>query len=134
MHILIYETHGGSAVDRLSEAIDGTVPREWVEVYQTRESLSIGLRRPLVGRAIAVLFARDLQDLTGLLSIGDLLCDIPLILVLGDRDRKTISAAHALRPRFLTFADSGFMDVAAVLGKMIEYTAAGFEFWQQKET
>jgi hypothetical protein len=133
MLILIYGDQAGMVTHGLKEAIQREVSVERVEEYHSLDGLSKGLRRPLMGRAIAVLAARDLADQIGLLSIGDLLGEIPLILVFPDRDRNTVSAGHALRPRFVTFADSDFSDVGAVLGKMIEHMESGIESWQQRE-
>jgi hypothetical protein len=121
MHVLVYGNQGNIVTQRLKEAIRRVVPLKHVEEYQTVESLSNGLRRPLLSQAITILLAENRGDLAGLLSIGDLLWDIPLILILPDSDEETISTAHTLRPRFLTFADSDFADLAAVLGKMLEY-------------
>jgi len=42
-----------------------------------------------------------------------------IILILPDEDNETITMGHTLFPRFSTYADSDFKDVAAVLKKMI---------------
>jgi hypothetical protein len=127
MHILLYGNHGSSDADRIEKAIQGLVPRKRVRKFPSLESLSKGLRRPQTTRAIAVLVPLDHQDLLSLLPISDLLYDIPLIMVLPDRDMTTISIGHTFRPRFLTFADSDFADVAAVLEKMLKNAAQSGE-------
>jgi hypothetical protein len=120
MHVLVYGNQGSIVTDRLKTELYGVVPPERVEEYSTLESLSNGLRRPLLGRAIAVLLAASREDLSGLLSISDLLHDILVILILPDREGDTISTGHKLYPRYLTYADVDFADVADVLGKMLE--------------
>jgi hypothetical protein len=82
-------------------------------------SLSRRLRQPRHNLAVAVLVAASRQELLELLSIRDLLDGIRIILVLPDRQDDTIAKGHRLYPRFLTFADSDFLDVAAVLSKML---------------
>jgi hypothetical protein len=120
MHVLIYGNQGNIVTDRLKEAIQNVVSMEQLEEFHTLESLSKGLRRPLLGRAIAVLLAVSREDLSGLLSIRDLLQDILVILILPDREKGTISKGHLFRPRYLTYADGDFKDIAAVLGKMLK--------------
>ncbi|NVM57217.1 MAG: hypothetical protein HWN51_03755 [Desulfobacterales bacterium] len=68
---------------------------------------------------IAVLLAASREELSDILSIRDLLTDIRVILVLPDRDDDTIAKGHTLRPRFFTYADSDFVEIAAVLSKML---------------
>ena len=53
------------------------------------------------------------------LLIRDLLADIPVILILPDRKKETIHLGHKLCPRFLSYTDSNFSDVALVLSKMM---------------
>ena len=68
---------------------------------------------------IAILLAASKEELQELVSVGELLEDIRIILVLPDTDRDTVANAHILRPRYLTYVDSDFSDVAAVLSKML---------------
>jgi len=54
-----------------------------------------------------------------MLGIRDLLAETKIILLLPDRKRATVSKGHNLYPRFLTYMDGDFSDVAAVLQKMV---------------
>lgn len=54
-----------------------------------------------------------------LIEYREWLGDRRLILVLPDDDIETISQGHALRPRFVTYVESDFIDISAVLGKML---------------
>jgi hypothetical protein len=60
------------------------------------------------------------EDLQGLFSIRDLFDDIPMILILPDRKRDTISKGQKLYPRFATYMDGNFSDLALVLAKMLK--------------
>ncbi|MCD6199973.1 MAG: hypothetical protein J7K15_15635, partial [Deltaproteobacteria bacterium] len=59
-------------------------------------------------------------------SVRDLIWDLRLILILPDREAGTIAKGHILRPRFLTYLDSDFTEVAAVLKKMLSNTDGNF--------
>ncbi len=52
-------------------------------------------------------------------SMKDLIGDIRIILILPDTEGDTISLGHKLYPRFASYADGNFKDVAAVLEKML---------------
>ena len=51
-------------------------------------------------------------------ALKDLFDGIRKIIILPDGEQVTISLAHKLYPRFLSYIDSDFSDVAAVLKKM----------------
>jgi hypothetical protein len=68
----------------------------------------------------AVILNVSKQTLITLLPIKDLLEDTNLILILAERDEETVALGHRLRPRFITYADSDFLDVASVVMKMKE--------------
>jgi len=131
MHVLIYGNRRSIVTDRLRKELYRVVSLERVEEYSTLRSLSNRLRMPPMNQSIAVLLALSREELAGLLSIRDLLHDILVILIVPDRNKDTISSAHAIRPRFVTFADSGFADVAAVLGKMLERMESGIA-WEER--
>lgn len=104
---------------RLRGIIESLVPKDNWEIFRTVETLSFRLRRPGYRPAIAVFLASSRKDLADILSIHDLLCDIRTILILPDREDDTVALGHALYPRFLSYIDSDFKDVAAVLEKMV---------------
>ena len=119
MNILLYTTVGNVAGDRLLSVIESLVPKEDTEIYRTIDRLSHRLRRPRYNLAVAVLLVASREDLLELLSIRNLLDGIRIILVLPDREGDTIAKGHRLYPRFLTYADSDLLDVAAVMSKML---------------
>ena len=119
MDILLYTKKENRAGMHLRRVIESLVFEGNTEVYDSIETFGIRLRQTLREEAIAVLLAGNREELLEIRSIGDLLNDIPLILIIPDQDEDTIHKAHALRPRFLTQTDSDFKDVAAVLGKML---------------
>lgn len=118
MNVLFYGkmTHGSG--ERLKKVIEALVP-ENVKICRTIDSLCHGLRQPGHNMTIAVLLASSREDLVDILSIRDLLYDVRIILILPDRKDDTIAKGHTLSPRFLSYIGSDFIDVAAVLDKML---------------
>src|SRR5512144_149582 len=70
-----------------------------VETVRTIKALTERLRQSIHNREIAVLIAATEEELEIFFSLGDLLHNLKLILVLPDRGRRTIARGHALRPR-----------------------------------
>ncbi|NVM22502.1 MAG: hypothetical protein HWN68_12065 [Desulfobacterales bacterium] len=111
----------GDQLQRVIESIETQAINE-VELHRTIDSLSRRLRRPTYDVAVAVLLAATKEDLLDMLSIRDLIRNLRIILVLPDTEDATIAQGHSLRPRFLTYADSNFAEVAGVLNKMLGNT------------
>lgn len=122
--LLLTAGDGGDGLKRIIQAL---VPREKLEVYGSVKSFSVRLRKPTDDIPVAVVVAGNEDELLGILSISHLLHDVRFILVLPDREDVTIAIGHSLRPRFLSYIDSDYRDVMAVLGKMI----GGF-YWERR--
>jgi hypothetical protein len=119
MKLLLFMSGTDEVGERLQRIVEAAVPKTDVEICRTIDRLSYVLRRYSTEIAIAILSASSANELLDFLSIGDLLEDMRIILVLPDRDNNTIANAHILRPRFLTYVDSDFAEVIAVLKKML---------------
>lgn len=119
MAVLFYRPSNNQIAERLQNIIDTELPGEETEIYQSIEIFSERLRSPARCGCIAVLLADSASGLMEMLSIKELLKDIRIILVLPNRAIETVSTGYKLHPRFLSYADSDFKDVAAVLRKMI---------------
>ena len=126
MILLFYAREEHGAGERLQTLIEELVSEDNIEICMTIGSLFQRLRQPTYDLSIVVLLAADSQDLTELLSVRDLIWDLRLILILPDRETGTIAKGHILRPRFLTYLDSDFTEVAAVLKKMLSNTDGNF--------
>jgi len=122
MKILYYTSTINGSGERLQEAIESVVQAENTEIYRNLESLIQRLRRPTQLLDVSILLANSRTDFLDLLSIRDLLLNLRIILILPDGNKETITRGHTLFPRFLTYANSDFKDVAAVLKKMIQKT------------
>ena len=120
MNVLFYATMKDGLWERLRKRIEAVVPAENMEIYRTLEGLSKRLHQPLYDLSIAVLLAATREELQEILSIQDLITDIRVIAIIPDREKETVAKGHLLRPRYLTYSDGDFADVAAVLGKMLK--------------
>jgi hypothetical protein len=69
---------------------------------------------------VAVLFAANHEELTGILSLENLMGDVKVILILKDAEKDTIVKAHMLRPRYIAWLDSGLSDIVTVFNRMID--------------
>jgi len=119
MKVLFYASGDNDACLALEREMESLVPKRNREVCRTIETLTLRLRRPTHNLLLALLFTATRRELTSMLSIRDLLSDLRIVLILPDRGKKAVAKGHILRPRFLSYADSDFSDVRAVMAKMI---------------
>jgi hypothetical protein len=118
MSLLLYASTGTKITQQLKEVIKGVVPEGELEVFHALEIFKHRIRQPRRTQNIVIFCPSSKKELNEILMIQDLLADLPILLVLPDRDMATISKAHMLGPRFLTYADSNFSDLKAVLTKI----------------
>ena len=119
MSIVLFSTGKKHVCEHLQRAIEKVVPGDKIEIYRTIDSLSSRLRQPKGNLKVVVVLASDNRELDEILSLRDLLSDVRIILILPDKKKLTVSKGHKLFPRFLSYTDSNFDDVSAVLQKMI---------------
>ncbi|HVO67640.1 MAG TPA: hypothetical protein VMT12_14285 [Syntrophales bacterium] len=119
MKVLLYSSMETESGERLQRAIEVLVLKDRTEIYRTTEKFLLRLHQPLDEPVIVVLLASSKKDLMDILSLHDLLLDMQIILILPDTDNDTVAKGHLLRPRLITLCDSDFLEVAAVLCKMM---------------
>ncbi|MEE8554017.1 MAG: hypothetical protein V3S72_12015 [Desulfobacterales bacterium] len=117
--VILYSMFLEGTGGQLRKMIEDVVPNENTEIYNTIDTLGKRLRRPSYNIAVAVLLFSGREELRDVLSIRHLFDNIKIILILPDRKNETILLGHKLRPRFLSYTDGDFKDVAAVLKKML---------------
>ena len=120
MKILFYTTQSDPIVEPFHNVIAMFSWRGQVDLCRTLECLQQRLCRPSNDLDIVVLIAANREELLQIHSLGDLLLDLRIVLILPDRNPGTISKAHALGPRFLTYLDSDSEELKSVLSKMLE--------------
>ncbi len=119
IQLLLYTPVNKGIGEQLRTMIEEFIPKNNMEIYRTIEHLSQRLRQPANDLPLVVLVAVSNGDLLDFLSIRDLLRDVRIILILPDRDKDTIAKGHTLRPRFMSYTDSDFADIVAVLKKCL---------------
>ena len=126
MRLLLFSSSPKGAGERLHRLLEAVFPGQKSEIIRTISDLSARLLQPLKYHPnVAILVSKSKDELSELLSIRDLFDDVRIILVLPDRERDTVSKGHILRPRFLTYIDSHFLEIAAVLNKILATSHPG---------
>ncbi len=107
---------------QLEKAIKPFALETSIEISRSMEDLSDRLSHSGTCNTIAILLTASSQDLDDLLTIYDLLVTIHTILILYDDKMETIAKGHKLYPRFISYTNSDFKDVGAVLEKILKNT------------
>jgi len=118
MEVILYAPD--SEQSGIRERIGSLIPQRRVKMYRTLEGLSERLHRPVDPETIVVIVAGSREKLSEISPLRRILGDFRTIVVAPDQEPATVALAHQLRPRFLTYANSGFGDLVAVLQKMME--------------
>ena len=119
MRLLLYyksNKGAGKAVDKIVQPL---FPPEKLEIFRTVETFSLRIRRFSVYDSIVVLVAENPAELENMLNMRNILSDSRLILILPDREEKTVACGHKFFPRFMCYADSDLTDLVAVLEKLV---------------
>lgn len=121
MEVVLYANGKNKATSiRLQKAVESKILHEPLGFFQTIEDFSTRLRQ-LPRAEVVVLLAQSHHELSKLISLKDFLEYARIILILPDSERETVSKGLKLYPRFLSYVDSDFKDVAAVLEKMLDH-------------
>lgn len=120
MTLLIYSTKTNGSEERFLRIIELLLPEEKLKFCRSIDDLSNELRQPAFIPRIVILFASSTEELEDFFPIRELLEDTKIILIVPDTNPATLLKGHILRPRFLSDYNSDFVDIAAVVGKMIK--------------
>lgn len=117
--VLFFPESCKEAGDRFRNVLDLMIPGDRMLFLQNFQDLSRILCRLENKPKVAVLAAGNWQELEGLWSLRPFLHNTHLVLVLPDGKVETLSRAHRLRPRFLTYLTDNFTELVPVLRKML---------------
>jgi len=117
--VVIWAKPASDSTWRLQQVMQETVPQIGLEIVSTIEMLSERLKYPGKNGLVTVLLAGNEDELEEALTINGILRDSRLILIIPNSSREIVAKGHLLGPRYLSYADGDFRDVAAVLAKMV---------------
>ncbi|MDQ5987608.1 MAG: hypothetical protein CSYNP_03353 [Syntrophus sp. SKADARSKE-3] len=117
--VIFYSAKEEKAGERLLEIVKMIVHEEDTMICRDIDTLSNILHQTRTAEAIAMLYTSRNSELQNILSLHELLWNMKLILVLPDDNADTVAKGHSLHPRFLSYSDSNFDDIAAVLKRML---------------
>lgn len=120
MASILYLSSENGMEERFSALLSMANRKKRFKVYHSLSDLSEILRKPHSNIRVAVIFAANEAELTGIISLGSLMADVKIILILADEGKDTMLKAHMLRPRYITWLDSGLGDMLPVLKRMID--------------
>jgi len=120
MMLLLYAKAKNGVSSELKQVLNGRTSDACLESYSNLDDVFQRLRQPRLNLKIGVLAVGSEAELDRLLTIRELLSDMRLVIVLSDKDPQTVSKAHALAPRFITFSDAGIDPLVSVVEKMME--------------
>ena len=125
--LLLYSSKKADTGERLQNIIEGEVDKDGIEVYCNIDDLNTRLHQPHYDVAVIVLSASG-EEMDELILLRELIRDIPIIFILPDMRKDTLSKAFKLFPRYISEEGGNFSDVAEVLKKM----AANINFNKQE--
>jgi hypothetical protein len=120
LKILLYSPHVNGVGAKLLEIIEGLGVNEKIEIYRNIDSLNKRLRKATYDIDVLILITPNKEQLTEVFLIKEEFRDTKIILILPDSESDTVSRGHELYPRFVSYVDSDFKEVEAVLKKMIK--------------
>ncbi len=118
MKLILYSNGNEDVFKKLMNKITPVIPEREVDVYRDMNNLIRRLKGPKSGISVMVLVT-DRNNLSDLLSFRDFFMDQRIILVLPDGEKETMADAFKFYPRFYTTMDSNFVNLQAVLYKML---------------
>ena len=120
MNVILYTNGKNHATnERLLKKVESAISLDQLEIFQTNKDLVKRANRFPREIDLAVLLAQSDEQLSKLVALKDLLEGVRIILILPNRAKDIVSKGLTLRPRYFSFADSNFVDVAAVLTNML---------------
>lgn len=115
MRVQLFISNHAAEGHRLQTVLQGAVPN--VPATQFNSPWDVG-REALATydeKIVAVIMAANRKELSQLAQMENIRDRLWIVLVLPDSAPESISLGHILRPRFVTFADSDFTDIVAIL-------------------
>jgi hypothetical protein len=118
MFLIMYSSTATQSGDLLEEIVHKATPHCSKKTCYSLEELLNTLRWPRSDKDVVLVLAPSKADLEQMCCLRQLFSDVRMLLILPDRQPDTITNAHSLFPRFLTYADANLLLLKAVLTKL----------------
>lgn len=118
MKTILYMKRMEKIGTHLEQDILKHVPQINIERHHSLEQLSQLLRQPLNKVSVVILIIASKEELTQISLMNPLFENSRIILILPDREKRTLSSCLELKPSFISFIDSDLKDVVSVLGQI----------------
>ena len=113
--ILIYSAGRKNIGSRFKKEVERVIPDNVKDVCRTLKGFRQMLVDNLGAYKIVVLLCATQEEMRSFSLMRELFSESRLILIAPNHKAETIHQAHRLYPRFLSYADSHFENVAAVI-------------------
>ena len=113
--ILIYSSGRKTIGCRFKNEVERVIPDAVKDVCRTLDGFRQTLMDNMGTYKIVVLLCATQEEMNTFFMMRELFSECRLILIVPNHETETIHRAHRLYPRFLSYADSHFEDVAAVI-------------------
>jgi len=120
MKIIHYADRKDAEGDRLERILGLFTGKGAILTCRSLGSLRTKLRQPCNYDDVLLIYPSNRKGLAELVALRELMVPMKIVLVLPDREEATVAMGHLLRPRMISYNDSDFLDVAAVLVRMRE--------------
>ena len=119
MNIIYCCLTSNESCEKVKRVIHLLVTTDDLDTFSRLEDFEKDLRTRLSARSIIIIHAGSKKHLDDILAARELLMDHKIILILPDTNPETVAMGHVLRPRFITYDDSDFLEMASVLRHLL---------------
>lgn len=117
MELLVFVNPKDVSKERFFQKISKVPTLSPMFVQEHRRFKSLLMQKAL-DRRVILFFSYDQDDLAMVLSLKEYLSGSKLVMVLPEMDAKTVKQCLSISPSYMTYAQSDFSDIIAVLEKI----------------
>jgi hypothetical protein len=118
-NILLYSSVPYEDAYQIQFLVERAVQTESIILVRNIDQLYRTLRKPMNGIIAAMIMVGSDEELVDLVNLKDILVGIPMVLILPDQNKEAVTRGHALRPRYLTYADADLSVVPGIFKKIV---------------
>lgn len=115
MSLLLYTAQSDETGKEIMKAIKTHLPDESMEVCSTVNGLALKLSEQEHNRKMAILVPADEEEVIDIYSKQHLFYEVPVVLVLPNREKLAIAMGYRLKPRLMCYREAGIAEVVSGL-------------------